>query len=125
MLSHTLAHALLNHNRERQFVQRGLMLTQMVILTLIDPTGIFSLAIEGALLASSVVRPAERMFLNSDQQHDADILGLSLASRSCYDPSEMLNFFRRLNAHPLEGKAFACEAGTSQPLLTRFAVLRG
>lgn len=54
VLGNVVSHAIFEHEHEQQSIKQALMGTQVVILSMIDPTGVFTAFLEAALLATAM-----------------------------------------------------------------------
>ncbi len=94
----------------------------MVVLALLDPTGVSAFLVEvfglGALLRYALALPSERC-----HESEADDLGLDIAAGACYDPNLAAGFFEKLAAleGALPGMAWASD---HPPSGDRFQAMR-
>lgn len=94
LLSHELAHVVHGHSTESTTLLAQTYVLQMVMLAMLDPTGILTLLIEACvspMLKYGVCLPHSR-----DHELEADATGLRIVARALYDPRDAAQFFERL-----------------------------
>lgn len=93
VLGHEVAHTIYQHNERGLTYKSMLLVGQLMVLSLIDPTGLLTLAAEAGLATAF---PFFDLSHDRKLEQEADHLGLLLAARACYEPSGCLEFFHRL-----------------------------
>lgn len=96
ILGHELSHVILGHIEELVPVTAILFGTQLVLMTLVDPVGIFSF-----LFDASIGHLRRYMTANYSRQHEfeADQLGLLLTSLTCFDIKAGAHVWEKFNEH--------------------------
>eukprot|EP00041_Stephanoeca_diplocostata_P021005 m.480945 g.480945 ORF g.480945 m.480945 type:complete len:468 (+) comp21712_c0_seq7:136-1539(+) len=90
-LSHEVSHVVLNHTEGGEWFRSGLRMAQLVILAVVDPSGIASLGLEALMAMGS---PLTSLSYSREQEAAADVLGLHMTARACYRPADALALFR-------------------------------
>eukprot|EP00613_Pedinella_sp_CCMP2098_P072382 CAMPEP_0171919624 /NCGR_PEP_ID=MMETSP0993-20121228/18328_1 /TAXON_ID=483369 /ORGANISM="non described non described, Strain CCMP2098" /LENGTH=501 /DNA_ID=CAMNT_0012556339 /DNA_START=27 /DNA_END=1532 /DNA_ORIENTATION=- len=97
VIGHELAHTILDHAGEGMDAAMAALLAQVVLLSLLDPTGVLTLAFElfgfGAVAKYAYLLPSKRC-----HESEADHLGLTIAAKACYNPDKAIKFFDKLHA---------------------------
>lgn len=89
-LAHEISHSLLGHTQQKSDVEYAL--TQLHMLLLISlPELIFVQEVVSAIISSLIQSGFSRSF-----ESEADMLGVCIATRACYDPSKGANLFNKL-----------------------------
>eukprot|EP00039_Didymoeca_costata_P001460 m.52713 g.52713 ORF g.52713 m.52713 type:complete len:441 (-) comp10812_c0_seq7:981-2303(-) len=102
ILAHVLTHAVAGHDKERMWIKLGIQVSQLAIVAMLDPTGLLSLMMEGALMATSAMKTVEKYF-GHQHDHVADEIGLNIITRACYDPSLAVKFYKNLHSAQEQG----------------------
>ena len=95
ILGHELSHAMLAHSEQRlelEMVQQALTL---VLVSMLDFTGVFTFLFEAGLFATNVGQWLPSHF-SREHEREADTLGAYLAARACYDPAAMKVAFENM-----------------------------
>jgi Zn-dependent protease with chaperone function len=95
ILSHELSHVIHDHNKERSFAQGAIFVTQLVLFALVDPTGQASMFFDFVMAKIVDVLLATHSRSNEEE---ADLTGVKIMSRACYDAVEGSNVFIKLAA---------------------------
>lgn len=83
VIAHELAHQLHDHgSRTLQHGVEGALL-QLLVLSLLDPTGLLELAVSATMQLGSYV--SRRQF-DRECEAEADATGLDIVTRACFDP---------------------------------------
>jgi len=96
LLGHELAHVVHGHTSKSVNLAAKTKGLQLVFLSVLDPTGLFTLLIEvlmGSALHYGVSLPNSR-----HNELEADATGLRITARALYDPHEASVFFERMSA---------------------------
>jgi predicted Zn-dependent protease len=98
VMGHELAHTILDHAARDLDNMASAAVVQLVVLSLLDPTGLGTLLFEllgaGALFSKyAYLLPAKRC-----AESEADALGLTLVAKARYSPARAICFFERLHA---------------------------
>jgi Zn-dependent protease with chaperone function len=98
ILGHEISHLILGHVEETTNITTILLISQLVILSFIDPIGYLS------MFADSMVATVGSYITNSfsrNTEEDADALGIAIAAMACFDTKKGANVFLKLGI--LEG----------------------
>eukprot|EP00949_MAST-11_sp_MAST-11-sp1_P004957 g4957.t1 len=93
VMAHELSHALLNHSKEQASEDLILRGASLMLVSLIDPVGIFSAAVEILGWGSQVL--LSRGF-SREHEDQADTLGAEIAAMGCFDPGKFGKPFHTL-----------------------------
>lgn len=93
VLSHEISHIICNHNSQRLMLATFLKVSCLVLLSLLDPVGSTSFAIEMMLPYSETV--VESSF-SRHNEIEADELGLKIAYMARFDPKKGITFMKKL-----------------------------
>lgn len=100
LLGHELSHVIHNHEDDRAAVLATAAGCQLVLLALLDPTGVLALVADfctGLLAHFAVYMPTSRQ-----NELEADATGLRIAARAGFDPCLAPRLFDRMAAHEEE-----------------------
>lgn len=92
-IGHELSHTILNHGENDEWLDVGLKMMQLMVLSLLDPTGLFTLGLEAGLVFTS---PLARTHYSKDQTTKADSLSLKITSHACFRPEDSLRYLTLL-----------------------------
>eukprot|EP00040_Diaphanoeca_grandis_P011661 m.59812 g.59812 ORF g.59812 m.59812 type:complete len:490 (-) comp22760_c0_seq1:162-1631(-) len=109
VLAHEIAHTVHEHCESGLSFRGVLMLTQLMLLSLIDPTGLLTLFFEVGLAATF---PFFGKTFDRGNEIEADGLGLEIAAKACYKPEECLQYFRIM--HKVENGSTVPDADSEQ-----------
>jgi len=126
IIAHELSHYLCEHGSTRRGLHGIFSVMQILLLSTVDPTGLFSLLFElpfaSALFSAAVSSPLSRQ-----HERDADALGLTLVARACRDPSKAIRAHEQLAAIEASQSDFPDvnhPFATHPPILDRLDALR-
>lgn len=94
VLSHEISHLLLGHTEDRVFKRLELAILQLILLSLVDPSGLLSLVFEFGTFVSSFSMDAA---FSRHHEEEADSLGLLIATAACFNTSKGVEFFQKLS----------------------------
>jgi len=95
VLGNIVSHSIFGHEHEQQNIKQAVMSTQVVLLTMIDPTGIFTAFLEAAMLGAALGGVVESM-VSAPQDIEADRVALNIVTDAGYDPREAIGLYQRL-----------------------------
>eukprot|EP00041_Stephanoeca_diplocostata_P040116 m.1638652 g.1638652 ORF g.1638652 m.1638652 type:complete len:462 (+) comp29652_c0_seq1:152-1537(+) len=95
VLGHELSHMILGHVEKNFLVGAAWTVVQMVVLSLLDPTGATSFLAETALFAGSSLGLLQLAYSRHNES-EADQLGIIITAHACYDTSLAYKFFNHL-----------------------------
>ena len=117
VLSHELSHLMLKHNEGKTAVSAYLALFQLLLLTVIDPTGIGSFFFDVCVgnLAQYISASNSRIC-----ESEADELGLKILSLACYDVGKGTKIFEKFGLLENHAKTgwFSTHPSSDERLLT-------
>eukprot|EP00038_Savillea_parva_P008976 m.180406 g.180406 ORF g.180406 m.180406 type:complete len:492 (-) comp15000_c0_seq1:150-1625(-) len=93
-IGHELSHSILNHGENDEWLDVGLKIGQLMVLSLLDPTGIITLGLEAGLVFTS---PLARTHYSQSQTVKADAMSLKIAAHACYKPDNAIKFLHLLH----------------------------
>lgn len=121
ILSHELSHVVHGHGRQSIDEQATLASLQLVVLSLIDPTGLLALAISAV---ASFALTAQGRAHSRVHESEADELGLAICSRACYEQAGSTSAMAKLQrAAGNQAKAHAGWLDTHPAEADRIAAL--
>lgn len=95
ILAHELSHVIHDHNKERSLAQAVIYAVQLVLFALVDPTGQASLLFDFVMGKVVEILIATHSRANEEE---ADLTGVKIMSRACYNAVEGSNIFIKLGA---------------------------
>ena len=113
VLGHELSHVLLDHSEQQAYNNLGLSVISLLVISILDPTGIFSLLGEIGIFTMS---PLINLGFSRDHETEADELGMELAARACFDPAKLKSTFEKMKAY---AAAMSAKGGGSSHELLR------
>jgi predicted Zn-dependent protease len=93
ILGHEVSHVIAHHTDTRAQLKRFLTTFQLVLLVMIDPTGVFSFVVD--LLESQVFKYIEASHMRSEES-EADELGIQITAAACFDTQKASEIFGKL-----------------------------
>jgi len=123
IMGHEMSHVIHGHGLRRIEFQAYSASLQLVILSMIDPTGIFALGF--TMLTSTFLTAEERAF-SREHEAEADETGISIVGRACFDPAAGASAMGKLqHAFGNEGKRHASWLDTHPAEADRIRALKG
>lgn len=101
-IGHELSHTILNHGENDEWLDVGLKIGQLMVLSLLDPTGLLTLGLEASLVFTS---PLARTHYSKEQTSTADGLSLKICAEACYRPDDAIKYLTLLGFNDKERAA--------------------
>ena len=95
ILAHELSHVLCDHTEKAATVRTYLGVFSLMVLAVLDPTGVLSFLGELGVLA---MNPLLNLTFSRGHEEEADKMGAELAALACYDPSKFKGVFMKMKS---------------------------
>jgi len=116
-MGHELAHTILDHAEQDMNNMAAAAVVQLMVLSLLDPTGLGTLLFELFGVGSLVSKYAFLLPAKRCSESEADALGLTLVAKARFNPKQAVGFFDKLHAleekHNAGGVRVCCEGITT------------
>lgn len=92
VIGHELSHLLNGHLESRNQLKYMIAMAQLLLMSLVDPTGIYTFIFDFATWRLSYYLEAAHSRANEEE---ADELGIQIAAKACYDTTKGAEIFRK------------------------------
>lgn len=94
IMGHELSHFLLQHVEKEQTFDVSLKILQLILLTFVEPIGLFSLGYD--YMVGKVAQYLDAAY-SRECEEEADTLGIELTARACFDINKSIQVFEKLH----------------------------